>query len=670
MMSTLIGVLLDVSGSMKQNIDADKPHAETGPWVRSIFKVIDNLIKYDVSSENHVFAIAFGASGAGEVFDVLRTIEEAKDPYEHWDLSRIIDEIFSLIERNGARYIHKWAERYVVYDAVSRGEAVMILKKLESDSTFRYQFVYECLPSACREWKVNPSIRFLQGIGTSVLTKFIQASRSDIKEVVRKAKDLSGMTANMISVTNESVLCVHDASNILHGCVGKGQLTDDRAKELLSSVEPFIYGGTPLFMALKEAVTLFKKIGFNDHKKLLFVLSDGQPADSENNSIKELRDVGVTVVSCYITGDRIDDPKRLYSVEQAGWEETARFMFDLSSTLTTQLLPRTIFIKRGWNIDIDNNETRLFVQVNHPDIIDDVCDLARNVVCCQDAMSDILSSVSLDLYINQCNTEFSAKRQRGGTCYANASAAVLHLAMKRIAGRDGGYPDFFALRDEMIQQYGRDGANTYQVLQAVCPRYRLRCKAVDNNGALHAVAAKRPVVATFRLTDDEWEAFYDFYNHNPTGILTKSQIDITRRQPGVNTGGHAVVLTSFNIQCLRFMNSCGSNWADMGFFRVEKTNVLDLKFFDVFWKLNDLSAREKAYYEAHGHEVATQLMATLKGLQLSKYTCPLCHRESLVTEFKGNLVRAKCPKCNGEFRSDEAGNILALNMYLTSLGHD
>ena len=114
----------------------------------------------------------------------------------------------------------------------------------------------------------------------------------------------------------------------------------------------------------------------------------------------------------------------------------------------------------------------MFLNVNHPDILRDACDLARNVVCCQDALSDALVSVSLDIYINQSTSTFGAPEQVGGICYSNASATVLHLSMKRILGRDGGFPDSNTLRQEIIDHYGSDGAITFNVLRNVCPKYR------------------------------------------------------------------------------------------------------------------------------------------------------------------------------------------------------
>lgn len=301
------------------------------------------------------------------------------------------------------------------------------------------------------------------------------------------------------------------------------------------------------------------------------------------------------------------------------------------------------------------------------------CNLAQDVITCQQAVSDILASVSRDIYINQTITRFGAQeKQVGGTCYAHATAAVLHLAMKRIIGREGGYPDFDVLRDLLIGCYGRDGAHVEIVLKEVCPQYRLQFQKVDSKGAMHAVMSNRPVIATFYLTGEkkhgkcqnEWEIFSKFYKANPRGILTTKELDIRQRCTGLETTGHAVVLTSYDSKCLRLMNSWGTEWADDGFFSVQNAEVLGLKFFDVFWTLDDLTCDEKVYYDIHGPELAAKLMANVTGLQDSEFECPLCHSKSKVTQFGGRLKRARCPVCRREFRCGDAENILALKFIL------
>ena len=554
-MATLIGAVVDFSRSMRRSINEKQNFEEK--WARSVFSVVENLVKHDVSSSNHVFALGFGAMTEPESFDLLNTIKNTKPPSVSANKSHSekLEEILDILENNGASDVRKWANISVLLAVISETDSALFLDWLSHDRNFRDIFISDCLPVQCRHFthsiasyakKVALSFASLVPHGQEL------AIENSVKDIVDKGKSiLSQMSVKFVSINENAIVSVHQASNILHGNTGQNELSKQRVDELMKMVEPYIYGGSYLMKTLWAAKELFSLRRFKDYNKLLFILSDGKPIDGVSPPKAELSRLGVKTVCCYITYEDIHDPKRLYSSEDASWDRAAKFMFEMSSHITTQLMPRTIFRKRGWTIDIHNNETRLFVQVNHPDIIGDVCELATDVVCCQEALSDVLSSVSLDLYINQANQGFIPKEQHGGTCYANASAAVLHLSLLRIVGREGGYPDFFQLRREMISKYGEQGANTVKVLQEICPRYRLQCKEVDVVRALEAVAAKRPVLARFRLTDSEWDSFSEFYRSKPRDTLTRSELDIQQRRRSDRLSGHAVVLTSFSSRGLR-----------------------------------------------------------------------------------------------------------------------
>ena len=682
-MASLTGILIDVSGSMSRNI-GEGTDEEGGPWARSIFEVIDNFIKNDISSDNHVFAIGFGASCGEEIFDIIGTVKQL--PNQDTDVQvpvtpDHINEIFDILERAGARSIRKWAAVEVVSKALTDNLAVVFLNKFQSDQSFLKTFVEKCLPRACRDWPPsdeswNLTVRAANSVYATVVTTFRKATVADVKEVVEKAKAYL-----LKKVDVDSIFSVQDASKVVHGCVDAKNLTNERSRELLKRVEPYIYGGTPFYKSIEKAIKLFQASSFSSHKKLLFILSDGEPADGKTTDrvridrvVHELTKADVTVVSCFVTDSSQIDPKRLFSKMEPHWDPVTQFLFSLSSKVSTQSLPRTMFVKRDWTIDITNNETRLFLQVNHPDHLREGCEVARNVVCCQDALSDMLASVNMDFYINQKVRDYKAKRkQEGETCYAEAAATVLHLSMTRIRGREGGCPDFYTLRDEIVKEFdpgnSPDGVSTIRVLEKMCPKYRLRCKPVDHKGAMEAVTSSRPVVATFRLTEKEWDSFEDFYESNPKGILTKKEIDITARPSETPDFGHAVVLTSFDSECLRLLNSYGEDWGDMGFFRVQEADVLGLQFIDVYWKEDDLKEEEIIYFKKHGSTLARQLMEKLPSLKRAEYTCPKCGKRSPVMDFTGTLSRAKCPKCEKEISTENAqeGNILALNIYLTSL---
>ena len=692
-MSTLIGILVDVSDSMRNSVDG-RVDVDGGKWAKSIFKVVDELIKHDVSSSNQTFALAFGSCNSA-VFDLLSTVSKAntevsKERAEIEDIrsraskENVLNEALTILERNGAPRVRHWGKMNVLLKVVDEDSAAAVLYYLKKDCEFMEKFVLECLPRECRELSfdsftnVGIEATYFTAGYVPIFGSTLQSwgTEDSVKQAIEKGKQLMTETRRrkaaefqLENVSKDAIMSVHDASEILHASVGDQELTNKRVDELLETIEPLIYGETPLMKAMHHSLGLFSYREFNNHQKLLFILSDGMPTDGNQPPLQNLSDLGVTIVSCFITNQKLSNPRHLYSIEDRHWEDPAKFMFGMSSTITTEKIPRTLFVKRGWKIDIDNNETRLFFQVNHPDLVREVCDMAKKGVLSQDALSDMLSTVDLDLYINKSNDGFGAKRQHGGTCYANASAAVLHLAMKRIIGRDGGYPDFFKLRSELISKYGEDGAPTKRVLEEVCPKHRLKCKEVNATGAMEAVSAKRPVVARFYMSGAQWDQFSQFYKENPKGILTRSYLD-SKHHSESKPGGHAVVLTSYDAQSLCLMNSWGDDWANNGFFRVQNANTLPgLTFFDVFWTLDRLSKKEKRAYEQQGPKIAAKLMRSLQGLQEARYKCPLCTVESRVVGYSGHLLRAKCPSCSGTFNANKEGGDLALNLYLTSLMH-
>ena len=720
-MEYLTGILLDVSGSMRYNVGKGTDE-KGGPWARSIFEVIDNLIKGDITPNNHVFAIGVGASVGEEIFDVIGALKQIQDQRKQTEQNKQanntetvyqgpatpchINMIFGILEGAGARTISKWASQEVVSRALTDDKAVLLLKKFESDKSFLKKFVREFLPPACRDWsgsasqEMSPFNDFLdsaQDLYATVASSVKRATVEDIREVINQATpflvdekkekeepNLLEEKKKTVGVTLDSIFNVQEASDVLHGYVDEKELTRERSLELLQSVEPYIYGYTPLYQATEKAIELFEKRASNFHsaQKLLFILSDGYPSDEDvsdparkDRAVSKLTTAGVTVVSCFITNSFRIEPKRLFSKMEPDWDRGAKFLFTLSSKVSAQSLPRTMFVKRDWTIDITNNETQLFLQVNHPDHLRDACKLARDFVCCKDTLSDVLSTVDLDIFhINKDLNDYEAKEEQiGATCYAHACATVLHLSMKRILGRKGGHPSFKDLRNECIDRFGRDGADPLQVLQEMCRDYRLQCREVDINDALKAVSSSQPVVASFWLTKDEKKTFQEFFDNetNQTSILTKNEIDIAARPANTLTEGHSVVLTSFDSESLRLLNSWGCQWADMGFFRVQNEDVLGLEFIEVYWEEDDLEEEEKAYFKKHGSTVARKLMKSYSSLKDAQYTCPVaeCSKRSPVVEFTGTLSHVKCPKCGNEFSTKDAqeGNILALNIYLTSL---
>ena len=111
-----------------------------------------------------------------------------------------------------------------------------------------------------------------------------------------------------------------------------------------------------------------------------------------------------------------------------------------------------------------------------------------------------------------------------------------------------------------------------------------------------------------------------------------------------------MVLTRCDSNCLTFMNSWGTDFADEGFFRVEDSSVLrDMFFYDVYWEKKDLTWIERVFFKMEGTRRGSELVQTFPSLQDLPYQCPECKRISKVVEYYGNLLVAGCPKCHKNF---------------------
>jgi hypothetical protein len=154
---SLTGILLDVSASIMDNIESGTDE-QGEPRARSIFKIIDDFIKHDVSFEGRVFAIGVGGNCASGIFDFIGSIQQIEDmkmPSYRKNMPATedhINEILDILQKNGARKIRKWAEDItLIQDIVSDHMAALILRRLKSDEQFLGKFVDEFLPSACQD---------------------------------------------------------------------------------------------------------------------------------------------------------------------------------------------------------------------------------------------------------------------------------------------------------------------------------------------------------------------------------------------------------------------------------------------------------------------------------------------------------------------------------------
>ena len=72
----LLGMILDLSGSMRVNVD--EKDRNTDHWLRSIFEAFNDLLEHnEISEDNKIFAIGIGLNVQLKrvTFDLLGTLE-------------------------------------------------------------------------------------------------------------------------------------------------------------------------------------------------------------------------------------------------------------------------------------------------------------------------------------------------------------------------------------------------------------------------------------------------------------------------------------------------------------------------------------------------------------------------------------------------------------------
>lgn len=146
----------------------------------------------------------------------------------------------------------------------------------------------------------------------------------------------------------------------------------ENSGEVLSCSEQLIFGNTPMKKALMKVADRFKKelsIRDKDTVSTLFILSDGLPHDGDPLPIvQKLKSSGITVISCFITDQDIADPRVLYSKPEPYWDNGAKLMFEMASTMEDNSETARFLLDKGWTI---YPHSKLCVQLNHSIILEE-----------------------------------------------------------------------------------------------------------------------------------------------------------------------------------------------------------------------------------------------------------------------------------------------------------
>ena len=132
--------------------------------------------------------------------------------------------------------------------------------------------------------------------------------------------------------------------------------------------EHILFGSTPLLTAAFELKRRFELMaGKNYAIRTLLVISDGEPTDGDPRAVlREIRDSGVNIVACFVTGEDVAAPRVLHGAPVPSWPEGARLMWDISSPIDEDGPTALFLLSCGWALEPN---ARLFAQANHSDVL-------------------------------------------------------------------------------------------------------------------------------------------------------------------------------------------------------------------------------------------------------------------------------------------------------------
>ena len=524
----MVGILVDVSGSMERAFDLDSSKDATVERVHTILTTVLRIVKAELNHHSNrsdeIFVTAFGLDIKVNTCDLVAVLDLIAGP-EHLRRLEPHDALVKLAKNHGAAHAERWIREHL-----NKEEARDLFRVLCFDEDLVPELIQKIPPGRSRSSSILsvlrnnlPGGRYVEGFVVHQTEAYCYAQdlvKSKDKVILRKLESIEHSfpkSVLYVSQLLDDLNLIDDdsscASSSLHS----------RIKELIDPIRPYIFGGTPMCKAIRRASQVFRFSGARS--KVLLILSDGESADGNPRFIaRDLKDS--IIVSCYLTDAHISDPRCLMDKASPDWPKSdgRQTLFDISSTVKNVDPPVSFLIDFGWKLP-PSGESRLFVQANSLDVVDELCKIvvAELTNPC-DALVDLLQKVPLSLYINQENASFKPEKQVGGTCYAHAVATVFHLAMHRIVGRDGGHPEFKQIKDRLIADYGKDGAFAERVLERVGPEYRLHFNKVDEIRARQALNHRRPLVAMFFLRKNQWDKFREFYEKTPKEVLQRDNL--------------------------------------------------------------------------------------------------------------------------------------------------
>jgi hypothetical protein len=326
----LVGIGLDVSGSMESSINNRVGSRQTRlegfrealeQGVNKSKKFLDSVQNSDAPLS--LFAYAFGLR-TGDVCDLFSLIKVANEIISK-------DEIENLKQR----YISEIKNQHSGYG----------------------------------EWE---SIARRSGLG-GLVDSVISSARISVEAEVenRIYAEIQRRLSNKLSAIGDTTVSLNELAELWKG-----------SGDSLAGAEGLIFGNTPMCEALNKILHRFQtelnKKTQIDQMPVLLLVSDGEPTDGDPEPIaKQIRDIGVIIIGCYISNEDIATSRTLVSTPRSDWPVGAQLMCKMSSIIPEDSAFVSYLLRQKWIIAPN---AKAFIQVNHSEILEELIGLALSPI--------------------------------------------------------------------------------------------------------------------------------------------------------------------------------------------------------------------------------------------------------------------------------------------------
>ena len=688
-MKRVLGILYDVSNSMKNSFNITQNINSTEIKSNYLMHLMNKLTK---DKDIYIFTLLFGGQWKSPIIDFISYIEKMNKyisnlnlPKENQkeefislmkriypDIENKLNEEINLTDLNMAFIIGLIKENKLLKENINPNSIKIIISFLSIVNKI-ISFIDSLISKKNNMKNEEYSLkRFLKYYIQELFTIIYEQMRNDNTYKIIQSIELQPILVKTDELIEKYIPI----------------LSPDENKNFIYYLKDKIYGERELAEVTEKAFNIFTINKNNFHQQILIIVTDGLSNDLDKvyNIIEQMKSNSVYVLVCYISNfysnHMLYNDIRQIQINQ----ERGKILFQLSSEIFFKDPFFKCFLQNGWIIK--SNKCRLFIGVNNEKSMNEFIDLLNSLLTFEEnTFNDIireLGKMTLSSFIYSYNMNmFQSKKQIFGTCWANACAACIYFARKRIVGRED--IPFEIIRNHLLVNYSLDnidGNCVDRVLRKVVNKYGLKVKELFSENEARKVLKKGiPCVASFSLSGNQWANFKQFFNYNRTGYLNSEIINQTNNQTGIR-GGHAVVLIDANDNGLTFLNSWGMGFGDNGKFRIVNEDVLTdaddktkIRYFEIYFTKNELSHIEKYAYKKYVEDVYKSLYYlmcsedTINKLNEKEIKCEKCPNKSKACLYRGNIIRVICPKCHQDYKPKKKEMIDYLNFKIINNGN-